>query len=75
MEFTPKNGRIHAYFHTEVATKGLRTVKQFDPYYTDKLNEILDEIQENGYEIVDVKIMSGYSQGLDSLVRTLVLYK
>jgi basic membrane lipoprotein Med (substrate-binding protein (PBP1-ABC) superfamily) len=75
MDFEAKDGKVHAYYFTEIATKGMKTVKAFDLEYNEKLNDVLADFQKNGFEIVDVKIMAGYSQALDSLVRTLVLYK
>lgn len=75
MTFELKNGQVHAYWFTLIATRFVKTIGQYAPEYNEKINLILSDLQNQGYEIIDVKLVSGYSQGLGSLVRKLILYK
>ena len=64
-----KNGKIHILLiHTSISNGN-----KPEEIYVTKINKIIDDMQEKGYEIVDVKLEIGGTQGLS--YETLVLYR
>ena len=73
MEFLPKNGQVHSY---AFSTSGLRiTTQQDNDEANQKLNEVLVDLQNQNYEIVDVKMSTIVGAILQFSIRFLVLYK
>ena len=65
----PKNGNKHVLLvHT-----GISNGNKPEEIYTNKINEIIENIQNKGYEIVDVRLEIGGTQGLS--YETLIIYK
>lgn len=65
----PKNGNKHILLiHT-----GISNGNKPEIIYTPKINEILEQIQNKGYEVLDVKLEIGGGQGLS--YETLIIYK
>lgn len=71
----PKNGKKQVVLInvlSKMTTNGL----ECDNKYTLQISGVLDEMQNDGYEIVDVKIETlPSSVGSAALIRTLVIYK
>lgn len=65
----PKNGNKHVILiHT-----GIANGNKPENVYTSKINEIIENIQNRGYEIIDIKLEIGGTQGLS--YETLITYK
>lgn len=65
----PKNGNKHILLvHT-----GISNGNKPEEVYTKKINEIIEMIQTKGYEVVDVKLEIGGTQGFS--YETLIIYK
>lgn len=71
----PRNGKKQVVLintMSKMATNGL----ECDNKYTLQISGVLDEMQNDGYEIIDVKIETlPSSVGAAALIRTLVIYK
>lgn len=65
----PKNGNKHILLVCPTIPNGLKP----EVACTSKINEILEEIQNKGYEILDVKLEIGRRNGLS--YETLIIYK
>lgn len=69
LNLQPRNGKKHVILiHTGV-TNGNKP----ETIYTEKINKIIEIIQNKGYEIVDIKLEIGGTQGLS--YETLIVYK
>ncbi len=65
----PRNGNKHIILiHT-----GIINGNKPEELYTERINEIIDSIQNKGYEIIDIKLEIGGTQGLS--YETLIIYK
>lgn len=65
----PKDGNKHILLiHT-----GISNGSKPEAMYTEKINSIIENIQNMGYEIVDIKLEIGGTQGLS--YETLIIYK
>lgn len=65
----PKNGNKHIFLvHT-----GINNGNKPEEVYTKKINKIIENIQNRGYEIIDIKLEIGGTQGLS--YETLIIYK
>lgn len=65
----PKNGNEHIILIHTAISNGNKP----ETIYTKKINNVIESIQNKGYEIVDVKLEIGGTQGLS--YETLVIYK
>ncbi len=65
----PKDGNKHIL----LIHIGISNGNKPDETYTEKINQIIENIQNKGYEIVDVKLEIGGTQGLS--YETLIIYK
>ncbi len=65
----PKNGNKYILLiHT-----GITNGNKPEALYTIKINEIVENMQNDGYEIIDIKLEIGGTQGLS--YETLIVYK
>lgn len=65
----PKDGSKHILLiHT-----GISNGNRPEAIYTEKINQIIENMQNMGYEIVDIKLEIGGTQGLS--YETLIIYK
>lgn len=65
----PKNGNKHIFLvHTKISNGNKPEV-----VYTNKINEIIETIQNKGYEITDIKLEIGGTEGLS--YETLITYR
>lgn len=65
----PKDGNNHIFLvHT-----GISNGNNPEGVYNKKINEILSTIQSKGYEILDIKLEIGGTQGLS--YETLIIYR
>lgn len=65
----PKDGNKHILLiHT-----GISNGNRPEAMYTEKINPIIENMQNMGYEIVDIKLEIGGTQGLS--YETLIIYK
>ena len=73
----PKNGNVHIMLVDSFSGTGEGSVLQIEEKYSNQVNEILDKLQSNGYEIVDVKVNSIPVKTLiaDMKYQTAILYK
>lgn len=73
----PKDGQIHAMLVDSFSGIGEGSVMQIEEKYSNQINEFLAKLQNDGYEIVDVKFFSEPYKGFsaDSKYQTLILYK
>ena len=73
----PKDGQIHAMLVDSFSGLGEGSVLQIEEKYSNQINEFLAKLQNDGYEIVDVKFMSHKYEGFsaDAKYQTLILYK
>ncbi|MGN1012298.1 MAG: hypothetical protein ACI4ON_00485 [Clostridia bacterium] len=65
----PKNGNKHILLVCPSTPNGTKP----EVSYTSKVNEILEEIQNKGYEVLDVKLEIGRRNGLS--YEALIIYK
>jgi hypothetical protein len=73
----PKDGKIHVVMINSFS-KWLNQVFGCEDKYTIQIDEILSNMQSDGYEIVDIKLSSLTGQGLTGSMEgfhTLILYK
>ncbi len=65
----PKDGNKHIILiHT-----GITNGNKPEIAYTEKVNEVIEFIQNEGYEILDIKLEIGGTQGLS--YETLIVYR
>lgn len=73
----PKDGNTHVLMITSFSKFGNQNFS-VDGKFTGQINPILDGLQQNGYEIVDVKVSAignqGFSKG-STQFQTVILYK
>ncbi|MDR0298737.1 MAG: hypothetical protein LBI13_01420 [Streptococcaceae bacterium] len=72
MKFLEKNEKIHSYQFTVATKVGM---KRADAELNQELNVVLDDLQAQGYEIVNVQMSAGFTAMLSASVRYLILYK
>ncbi|MDR0297408.1 MAG: hypothetical protein LBI11_01975 [Streptococcaceae bacterium] len=72
MKFLEKNEKIHSYQFTVVTKVGM---KRADAELNQELNVVLDDLQAQGYEIVNVQMSAVFTALLSASVRYLILYK
>jgi hypothetical protein len=73
MEFQSKNGHVHTYIFS---TGGMNLKKSGDDKEANEmLNEVLDTMQEQGYEVLDVKMNTALGGLGQTIVRFLITYK
>jgi len=73
----PKNGKVHVIMINSFS-KWINQIFGCDDKYTTQIDSILTAIQNEGYEIVDVKLNSIQNQGITGSMEgfhTLILYK
>ncbi len=69
VKLEPQNGNKHIILiHT-----GISNGNKPEEIYTNKINGIIENIQNKGYEILDVRLEIGGTQGLS--YETLIVYK
>ena len=71
------DGKLHAVMFKSFSKLG-NEVFSCDEKYTKEINEILDLMQRDGYEIVDVKVSALANQGLTGQrdgFNTVILYR
>lgn len=69
LNLKPKNGKKHII----LVHVGIKNGNKPEEIYTDKVEKIIETIQDKGYEIIDVKLGIGGTQGLS--YETLIIYK
>ncbi|CAM3055783.1 hypothetical protein LAHI110946_02180 [Lactococcus hircilactis] len=73
MEFLPKNGLIHAY---AFSTGGLKLTTAGDNKEANAmLNEVLEALQLQNYELIDVKMSTTIGALGQTNIRFMILYK
>lgn len=71
-ELRPKDGRSHILLIATIVDYGKKQTKE----YTSQINDFLDYMQENDYEILDIKLNINNNQSLAGyLHETLITYK
>lgn len=73
----PKDGHIHVVMVNSFS-KFLNQSFECEDKYTIQIDEILSSMQDDGYEIVDIKFNSLTNQGLGGMAEgfnTLIMYK
>lgn len=73
----PKDGKIHIVMINSFS-KWINQIFGCEDKYTIQIDEIISKMQDDGYEIVDVKINSIQNQGISGSMEgfhTLITYK
>lgn len=73
----PKDGKIHVIMFNSFS-KWINQIFECENKYTTQIDEILSGMQDDGYEIIDVKFSSLQNQGLAKEMEgfhTLIMYK
>ena len=72
----PKDGMKHIIM-LNTMSKSITNGLECENKYTIQINNIMETMQEEGYEIVDVKIDNTTYQAMGNafLIRTLIIYK
>ena len=73
----PKDGKIHVVMINSFS-KWINQVFGCEDKYTTQIDEIISRMQDDGYEIIDVKINSIQNQGITGQMEgfhTLITYK
>lgn len=73
----PKDGKVHVVMVNSFGKAGNQAFGCEDKYTT-QLDTIISALQDDGYEIVDIKFNSIQNQGLAGLMEgfhTLIMYK
>lgn len=79
---------VKEYLHEQDGFKHILMINSFSRWanqaftvenkYTTQINEVMDRMQEDGYEIIDIKLESQYDQGSSGGAtgfNTLIIYK
>ena len=73
MEFLAKNGQVHAYVFS---TGGLKLTAAGDNKEANEtLNAVLEDLQNQGYQVVDVKMTTALGGAGQTNTRFMVLYQ
>lgn len=72
----PKDGMKHVVM-VNTMSKASTNGFECENKYTIQINNIIEEMQGNGYEIIDIKIDNTIFQSIGNsyLIRTLIIYK
>ncbi len=68
-DLEPKNGKMHCFLIHTMINNGNKP----ESAYTNRINSILEEIQNSGYQVLDIKLAIGGTQNLS--YETLITYK
>lgn len=72
----PKNGKKHIIM-LNTMSKSTTSGLECENKYTIQIDNIIEKMQSNGYEIIDIKIDNTMFQSIGTafLIRTLIIYK
>jgi hypothetical protein len=71
-KFLKKDGHIHSYQFTVESKAGPQLSSVL---FNEKLNTVLEQLQNNGYMIMDIKMSAGFTVKLAASMCYLILYK
>ena len=71
----PKDGKKHIIM-LNTMSKSITNGLECENKYTIQINNIIEKMQSNGYEIIDIKIDNTMFQSMGAafLIRTLIIY-